>query len=68
MFSGRSQREKKSKKIFSPSDPLQPSYYLIFHEGPEKYRVVGRTSVQQLSNGKVVVANIDGEVQIITSG
>ncbi|CAF1646335.1 unnamed protein product [Rotaria magnacalcarata] len=68
MFSGRSRRDKKTKKIFSPSDPLQPHYYLIFHDGPEKYRVVGRISVQQLSNGKAVVSNIDGDVQIITSG
>ena len=68
MFPGRSQREKKSKKIFSPSDPLQPYCYLIFHASPEKYRVLSRTSIQPLSNGRAVVSNINGEVQIIASG
>ncbi|CAF1434703.1 unnamed protein product [Rotaria sordida] len=40
----------------------------VSHDGPEKYRVVGRTSVQKMFNDKAVVSNIAGEVQIITSG
>ncbi|CAF1392866.1 unnamed protein product [Rotaria sp. Silwood1] len=68
MLFDRSHREKKSKKIYSPSDPLEPYYYLVSHDGPEKYQVVGRTSVQKMFNGRAVVSNISGEVQIITSG
>lgn len=68
MFSSRTQREKKSKKIFSPSDPPPPSYYLICHGSPESYQIVGRTSVQKVCNDKAIVSNIRGEVQIITAG
>ncbi|CAM4802961.1 unnamed protein product, partial [Rotaria magnacalcarata] len=68
MFSDRSQREKKLKKIFSPSDPLQAYYYLISHDDPEKYRVIGRSSVQKITNDKAVVTNIAGDVRILKSG
>ncbi|CAF4928168.1 unnamed protein product [Rotaria socialis] len=68
MFSDRSQREKKSKKKFSPSDPLQAYYYLISHDDPKKYRVIGRSSVQKITNDKAVVTNIAGDVRILKSG
>jgi hypothetical protein len=64
----RSERPKKRKEIFSPSNPLQPYYYLVNYNCPEKYRIVGRTSIQKQTNDKAVLANVDGEVQIITSG
>ncbi|CAF3399610.1 unnamed protein product [Rotaria socialis] len=67
MFSDRSQREKKSKKKFSPSDPLQAYYYLISHDDPKKYRVIGRSSVQKITNDKAVVTNIAGDVRILKS-
>ncbi|CAF4893286.1 unnamed protein product, partial [Rotaria socialis] len=60
--------EKKIKKIFSPSDPLQAYYYLISHDDPEKYRVIGRSSVQKITNDKAVVTNIAGDVRILKSG
>ena len=64
----RSERSKKPKQIFSPSNPLQPYYYLVTYDHPKKYRIVGRTSIQKITNDKAIVSNVDGEVQIITSG
>ena len=66
--SHRTQRSKKPKQIFSPSDPLQPNYYLVTYDFPAKYRVIGRTSIQKLSNDKAVIPNFNGEVQILSSG
>jgi hypothetical protein len=66
--SHRIERSKKPKHIFSPSDPLQPYYYLVTYDFPEKYRIIGRTSIQKITKDKAVIANVDGEVQIITSG
>ncbi|CAF0969981.1 unnamed protein product [Rotaria sordida] len=64
----RSERSKKPKQIYSPSNPLQPYYYLVTYDYPEKYRVVGRTSIQKITNDKAVLSDVDGEVRIITSG
>ncbi|CAF4046241.1 unnamed protein product, partial [Rotaria magnacalcarata] len=65
---GKSPTRKKSKKKFYPSDPLQAYYYLISHDDPEKYRVIGRSSVQKITNDKAVVTNIAGDVRILKSG
>jgi hypothetical protein len=64
----RSERSKKAKQIFSPSDPLQPYYYLVTYDCPEKYRIIGRTSIQKITKDKAVLTNVDGEVQIVASG
>ena len=64
----RSERPRKPKQIFSPSNPLQPYYYLVTYDYPEKFRIIGRTSIQKIANDKAVISNVDGEVQIITSG
>ncbi|UJR18107.1 hypothetical protein I4U23_005007 [Adineta vaga] len=64
----RSERSKKPKQIFSPSDPIQPHYYLVSYDYPAKYRIIGRTSIQQLTNDKAVINNVNGQVQVITSG
>jgi hypothetical protein len=66
--SHRIQRLKKPNKIYSPSDPLQPNYYLVCYDFPEKYRIIGRSSIQKLTNGKAVIPNFEGEVQIVSSG
>ncbi|CAM4838163.1 unnamed protein product, partial [Rotaria magnacalcarata] len=41
---------------------------LISHDDPEKYRVIGRSSVQKITNDKAVVTNIAGDVRILKSG
>lgn len=64
----RSERSKKPKHIFSPSDPLQPYHYLVTYDCPEKYRIIGRTSIQKITNDKAVLTNMNGEVQIVTAG
>ena len=56
------------KKNYSPSNPLNPYYYLVVHDGLSKYQVVGDSSVQKINNDKAFIDNILGEVQIITSG
>ncbi|CAF5223624.1 unnamed protein product, partial [Rotaria magnacalcarata] len=38
------------------------------HDDPEKYRVIGRSSVQKITNDKAVVTNIAGDVRILKSG
>ncbi|CAF1489614.1 unnamed protein product [Adineta steineri] len=63
----RSERLKKPKKIFSPSDPIQPPYYLVSYGYPTKYRIIGRTSIQKITNDKAIINNVNGEVQLITS-
>ncbi|CAF4164439.1 unnamed protein product [Rotaria magnacalcarata] len=59
---------KRNRSIFSPSNPLQPYYYLVAYDYPLKHKIVGRTSVQKITNDKAVINNINGEVQIIASG
>ena len=66
MFFDRSQRERKSKRIYSPSDPLKPYYCLTAHDGLSKYQVISDSSFQKINNDKAFAANIPGEVQIIT--
>ncbi|CAM4944421.1 unnamed protein product [Rotaria socialis] len=63
-----SNEKKNQKKKFSPSDPLQAYYYLISHDDPKKYRVIGRSSVQKITNDKAVVTNIAGDIRILKSG
>lgn len=64
----RSERSKKPKQIFSPSNPLQPYYYLVAYDYPLKYKIVGRASVQKVINDKAVINNVNGEVKIIATG
>ena len=64
----RSERRKKAKRIFSPSNPLQPYYYLVTHDGPERYQIVGRTSIQKIRDDKALLHNADNDVQIMTCG
>ena len=64
----RSERSKKPKQMFSPSDPVQPHYYLVSYGYPSKYQIIGRTSIQKITNDKAVINNVNGEVQLITSG
>jgi hypothetical protein len=64
----RRERSKKPKQMFSPSDPVQPHYYLVSHGYPTKYQIIGRTSIQKITNDKAVINNVNGEVQLITSG
>lgn len=63
----RSERPKKAKRIFSPSDPLQPYYYLIRDDGPEKYKIVGRTSIQRIQDDEALLKS-GKTAKILTSG
>lgn len=65
--SNRTERVKKAKKIFSPSDPSQPSYYLVTNDGPEKFKIVGRTSILRM-NGDVAVLKSGKTADVLTSG
>lgn len=65
----RSERSKKPKKIFSPSDPLQPDYYVIsYDDDADAYFIIGRSSIQQIKGDKATLNNIEGEARIIASG
>ena len=64
----RSERVKRAKRIFSPSNPLQPYYYLVTHDGPERFQIVGRTSIQRIRDDKALLHNADSDVQIIACG
>ena len=66
MASSRSKRYVRKKIIYSPSDPLEPDYYLIYVEEINRDFIVIKSSIKQQSNGQVLLSMEGKEKQGVT--